>query len=869
MLNRFDSLTSAIIALVIRHSGSCLLAYALAVALSIAAAASWLGVNTDSSQMLSSTLGFQQKTRTLNRDFPGIKNAIVVVIRSKNADVADAVAKEITNELSKSENVTGTYAPSIDPFFLQNGLLFQSVDDLDKTLDRLNKSASLLASLRSDPQLANFMHALFTAEELAKGAVFDRTFLDDFYKDVSATIGGRLNGKFTPLSWSKTTSATQDEQSSEIQRIIYVTPQFDFTAIQPVKASYQTIQSAIANVSEDLREVSTIGITGDPVLRFEELRSVSRGIGLSLGLSFLLVALLLWIAFRNFVHVLLTFTALVTALVISTGFAATVFGALNLVSVAFVVLLVGLGLDFTIHVLAHLRDAKQSDASQTLIKMGQGIGGALFLSALTTSLAFLSFTPTDFTGMAQLGVLGAGGVFIAYIVSITLIPALISRVPWFRKALDLKAKPDAGDGDEKASLLSHIIVRFTQPIALVLVLLAIVSLFYAGYVRFNADPIALRDPDSASMQALNRLQERIETVPYRLSVVRADQAAAVEVAAKIKKLKSVHNARTLLDFVPSDQDEKLELIDYAIPTLDTIVNGEGLEHAKLPEGKTPLQALHDFLSASKDRPEAQRVAMALKALELASPEMQAAVEADIFRFFPNLIQTINAQLGVDTVTLEEVPSFFTQRFVNKDGQWRVDVTPRKDVRNQKALREFVAEVEGFDGQAAGAPLQIAYAGQTVSKAMLVALGLAGSSILLVSFLVLRRWRTVLAIFIPLTMAALLTAAASVVLDIPFNYANVIVLPLLIGLGVDSGIHVAIRRNRMKSNEELYHSSTPRAVLFSGLTTIAAFATLGVSDHRGTASMGQMLAIAISASLLVTIVITPILINFFDKSLHRR
>ena len=563
----------------------------------------------------------------------------------------------------------------------------------------------------------------------------------------------------------------------------------------------------------------------------------------------------------------LTFVSLISALVLTTGFAAVFIGDLNLVSVAFIVLLVGLGLDFTIHVLAHLGDEDHETTFDTLASMGRGIGGALLLSALTTALAFLSFAPTDFVGMAQLGVLGAVGVLVAFMVSVTMVPALIIAVPWFERFA--KDMADADKASASSLSFAHIIQAGRPLLATVLVVLSVGSLFVISDVRFDADPVTLRDPDSPSMKTLGLLHERVETAPYRLSLMRSSLEEADKTAQAVKALDTVHSARTLSNLVPENQDEKFEILDLSFATLDTIVSGEGLENANLPEGKSPLVALSERLATQTERPAAIAFSSVLAKLNKETASVQEQVEGDIFRFFPALIKAIEAQLLVDFVTLENVPDFFKQRFVGKDQQWRVDIVPSGDVRDAEVLDAFVQSVEQFDETAAGAPLQIANAGKTVSKAMALAVGLAAISILLVSFIVLRRVSTVIAVIVPLLMAGLLTGAASVIFGIPFNYANVIVLPLLIGLGVDSGIHIATRRERSNDSAGLYQSSTPWAVLFSGLTTIAAFATLGVSDHRGTASMGQMLAIAIFCTLLSTIVITPLVIDLFEKIKNRK
>ena len=877
MFSTFNVLISQLVRFVSRRAKACLLIYLMLIGLSIFASINFLGVNTDSSKMLSSVLNFQQKTHAFNENFPSIKNSLVVVIRSEVSDAADEAALKIAQAVKDNPNLSSVFSPSTSAFFQQNGLLYKDEDTLESELEQLNKSAALLASLRETPTFDNFFHSLFTAEELAEQADFDRGFLDDFYKDVTKTIMAREEGTLLPLSWAKASgtdngsaeveSGASGEGDDRVQRLLYAQPVFDFSAIQPAKAAITALHAAIEGLDSDIKVLTTIGITGDPALRFEELKSVSNGIALSLALSFLLVAVLLWMAFRSTRGVVLTFFSLISALVLTTGFAAVFVGDLNLVSVAFIVLLVGLGLDFTIHVLAHLGDENHETTLDTLAAMGRGIGGALLLSALTTALAFLSFAPTDFVGMAQLGILGAVGVLVAFIVSVTMVPALIAAFPWFERFA--KEMADADKAGASSLGFAYIIQAGRPALATVLVLLSIGSLFVIFDVRFDADPVTLRDPESPSMKTLGLLHERVETTPYRLSLTRSSLEEADKAADAVEALDTVHSARTLSSLVPENQDEKFEILDLSFATLDTIASGEGLENANLPDGKTPLVALSERLATQTERPAAHAFSSVLAKLNSETASRQKQVEGDIFRFFPALIKAIEAQLLVDFITLENVPDFFKQRFVGKDQQWRVDIVPNGDVRDGKVLDAFVQSVESFDETAAGAPLQIANAGKTVSKAMVLAVGLAAMSILLVSFIVLRRVSTVIAIIVPLLMAGLLTGAASVIFAIPFNYANVIVLPLLIGLGVDSGIHIATRRERSNDSAGLYQSSTPWAVLFSGLTTIAAFVTLGVSDHQGTASMGQMLAIAILCTLLSTIVMTPLIIDFIKKVETRR
>ena len=863
MLERIDGWVFRIVKVSTKYPLAVLILYFTLIAASFVSVFSYLSVDTDSSKMLSENLAFQKRTQDLNNNFPSLKNALIVVLRSDNEDAADHVANLIVEQLESGGFVSDIFAPSVHPFFRAHGPLYKDLEDLEGDVDALNRSASFLATLRDQQNLPNFFHSLLTAEQLGAQAEIDVEFLDNFYVEVAKTLKARTDGGFAPLSWSAA-GGSVDEDKEPVQRVLYALPTLDFTRLQPARPSIESARQAISSIEPDLASIVDISLTGDPVLRFEELRSVSKGIGVSLSLSLVLVALLLSILYWRASLVLVTMISLVVGLVLATGFAAVFFGALNLVSVAFVVLLVGLGLDFSIHAIAHLYDSHASAIEERLHGMAQGIGGALLLSCLTTAIAFLSFTGTDFRGISQLGALGAFGVFIAFSLSITLVPALLVLVPWFRP----KARK-AGYESQADRLFQKGFSLLRIPLLCLLTILIAGSLLYVESVRFDADPIALRNPDSPSMQALDLLSERTETVPYRLSLIRDDEESAAETAKDVELLDEVERARSLSDFVPGEQDEKVQVLDLAFGTMETIVAGEGLEQVDLPKGQSSLTALKERLLSVEGRPEAKRLAEQLVQIETMDEATLQVLERDVFLFFPSLIATIDAQLSMDFVTLDNLPEVLKQRYVGLDGKWRVDVVPKGNVRDPQVLEDFVASVERFDETTSGAPLQVVKAGETVTKAIIQSLLIAGVLILGIAFFVLQRVSTLLAIFIPLLIAGLITAGASAFFGIAFNYANVIVLPLLIGLGVDSGIHVATRRMRANSTLDLFSSSTPRAVLFSGLTTIAAFATLSVSEHRGTASMGIMLAISITATLLATIFFTPLLMDFFDKIANRR
>ena len=259
---------------------------------------------------------------------------------------------------------------------------------------------------------------------------------------------------------------------------------------------------------------------------------------------------------------------------------------------------------------------------------------------------------------------------------------------------------------------------------------------------------------------------------------------------------------------------------------------------------------------------AARLAGALEAYAAArTPARDAALEADLFRHFPALIARLAAQLEAGPVTRADLPAPLRARHVAPDGRLRVEAVPAADITAPAARAAFVAAVRRLAPGAAGPPAQIEGAGRIIAAAMLTATALALAVAAGLAWLALGRLVLVAAILLPVALAGAVTVGASVLLGIPFNYANIIVLPLMIGIGVDGAVHLALRAAR---SGRVGATATPAAVLWSALTTIGAFATLALSDHAGTASMGVMLAIALLAAVGMAFALTAPLVRLAER-----
>ncbi|MEO1467868.1 MAG: MMPL family transporter [Pseudomonadota bacterium] len=804
--------------------------------------ASGLGVDTDSSRMLDPDLPFQSRAQALNQAFPGIKNTVLVVVRSPHRDAADATAGALVAALAAEPGaVARAFSPAADPFLVGHGLLYDDISDLRATLDRLGQSSNLIAALRAGQTLPGFLEALDRAMLQAAGGGGDPAALGPLMQAAADVFESATAGVPRPFDWA----GVLEEGRGDVTRVVTVEPVLDYARLNPARPALEAVAVAVAGLDPSLTALVEIGVTGDPALRAEELSSVTATLPVSLGLSLLLVAAILWLALGRAARVGLALAAVLLTLVLTAGAAGAVVGALNLVSVAFVVLMVGLGIDFAIHLLAHLdEDRGRGLATRAALAAStRSIGGALLLSAATTALAFLAFTTTAFIGMAQLGMIGAAGVLIACLVAMTLIPAATALVPSLAVGRGPLGVPTPRAGGRQALAIGALAIG------------AAAALF-APAARFDADPMGLRNAAAPSVVAYGWLGEAPGASPLRLSLLAGDAQTAAASAATAEALDEVASASWLDDLVPADQDAKLDELDLAWPSLDYAVNGEPVALTEAPGGDIVPRL------AAYDAPGAARLGAAIAAWREGAAAVPP-VEAALFRFFPALIDRLALVMEAGPVAAADLPPVLRERFVAPDGRLRVDIAPAGDMDDPVARAAFVDAVAAALPEAGGPPAQVEGAARAVGGAMAQAVALALAATAIAALLVLRSALMVGAILAPLALAAAVTLAASVLLDLPFNYANVIVLPLMIGIGVDTGIHIAVRAGRTGTASAgdgpaggVFATSTPRAALASALTTIGAFGTLALSDHAGTASMGVMLVIALAASVAMIFALTP-------------
>jgi hypothetical protein len=318
---------------------------------------------------------------------------------------------------------------------------------------------------------------------------------------------------------------------------------------------------------------------------------------------------------------------------------------------------------------------------------------------------------------------------------------------------------------------------------------------------------------------------------------------------------------TVGTFVPDEQDAKIAIIQDARSLL-----GPSLYPATIRPPSTDraiLTATENFakdvkpLGAKGD----EAAARLSKALDAAVAKGTAVLPALIQNLSSNAarrLDELRTSLNPEKITLASLPADVKDDWVTSDGRARVEVFPKGDMSDNNQLVHFVDEVHTIAPGATGTPVTIQESAATVTRAFGMAGIIALVAIAVLLFVVLRRVGDVLLVLAPLLLAGLLTLATGVIIGLPLNYANIIALPLLLGIGVSFDIYFVMRWRT--GNGELLQSSTARAILFSALTTGTAFGSLALSNHPGTAEMGKLLILALAFTLVCTFVLLPALLG---------
>jgi hopanoid biosynthesis associated RND transporter like protein HpnN len=839
-------------------------------------AALYLGINSDNMSLLPNRLPSHEAYVEFKSLFLTLDSTILVVIDAETPELARTAAEEIEESLrSQTEHFTQVYIPGGGAFFEEHGLLYRSLDDLDRFAEQMARMQPVMAELERDPSIAQLAEIVQLAlEDLREKEAGDDEWSMILDRVSNATVQ-MWDEHWLNTSWEEILLRGSSIDVTT-RRVIIAKPILEFGSVFGAGDAIDAIHEAARQGGFVPERGVLVRVTGNPALNYEEMIGLMWDIGSASLFCFALVAGIVYLAVRSFRVMVAVLGTLIVGLLWTSSYAAAVVGHLNLISISFAVLYIGLGVDFGIHLgMSYASHRRQGRAHEEALDQAiSNVGSSLVLCGITTAIGFFVFVPTDYRGIAELGLIATGGMLVIVFLFMTFFPALISG--WLRiGAID----PDRAGVQFRFHWWGPF-ERHPTAVRWVAAASFVAALALLPQARFSPQVVAMRDDQTVSVQAFNDLLAEPGTAPWYINLVEPDLESAQEIAGRVSELESVSRVITLADYVPLEQDDKLDLLADISMMLDVPGGGDSEPAAQTTDEQiAAIRELHDFFGEPWMDGKDSLLADSIRALRGHLAEFLARVEQEenpedalatlqeiLFAGLPDQIERMRSAVNTGPVAFEDLPQELVNRMLAPDGRARVQIFPEQDLSELSEMKGFVRNVQQVAPGATSVVVNLVEFGDVTIASFTQALASAALVIAILLFAIWRDFIDVVLAMTPLVLSAALTGAAMVVMDLPFDFSNVIVIPLLLGIGVDSGIHLVHRfKARIPEDSGLLGTTTARAVFYSALTTTASFGSLAFSGHTGMSILGRMLTAGMIFTVVCNLIVLPALLSLRTRS----
>jgi uncharacterized protein len=840
-----------------RHRRTLMIAGALLAIGAAAYGAVRFSINTDIEGLISEDLPWHQRQLELSRAFP--KKGILAVVKAPTAEAAGQATIALAQVLSTNHRLF----PAVEQFdsgdfFDRNGLLYQTPAEVRKSAEGLTRAQPFLAPLAGDPSLRGVMTTLTFASQAVQAG---RIKLDQLAWPLSLadrTLTDVLSARPATFSWQELLQG-QPPTAKQLRHLVGVQPKLDFAELQPGREAEEGIRRAATELDLQNKFGASVALTGAVPMNDDQF-SVIRYSAVRDTLTALFgVLIVLLLALRSWKTIAAVFFSLMVGLAVTAAIGIAMVGSFNLISIAFFVLFIGLGVDFGIQFSVRYRAERHdhADLYEALRWTARKVGDPLSLAAAATAVGFFAFLPTSYRGLSELGLIAGCGMLIAFACSIIFVPAMLA---WLKPP----GEP-APVGFRSLAPLDDFLQRHRIPVIVATFLVVLAGTPLLWHLQFDFNPVDLQSPNSPSVVTYRELQNDPETSGNAAEALTPSLEKANETARRLAALPEVSRTLTLSSLIPTDQGEKIAALKATAQRLGRALNPPQTRPAPTDqENIAAIQGAADALSgaagnASGAGAEAARhVADLLKQLASADAGIRAKAEAAIVPPLIYDLELLRKSLAPETVTIRTLPADLVREWVLPDGRARVQASPKGDPNDTNVLRNFATAVLRAEPSAAGGAISLYEAAKTVTTAFVEAGVLAIVAIAVLLLIALRRLTDVLLTLVPLLLAGVVTLEICVLDGFSLNFANIIALPLLLGVGVAFKIYYTMAWRAGKTH--LLQSTLTRAVMFSAMTTAIAFGSMWASSYPGMSSMGKLMALSLLCTMTAAVFFQPVLMG---------
>ncbi len=814
-------------------------------------------INTDIEGLISENLPWHQHQIALSKAFP--QKGIIAVVKAPSAENAEQATNALAQGLSRQPDLFPLVEqPDSGNFFERNGILFKPLAEIRKSADGFTRMQPFIAALARDPSLRGVAKTLSFATAGVRGGELRLERLAWPLSLADRTLSDVLPGKPATFSWQE---LLQGEPLPDKQRrhFLEIQPTLDFSALQPGHKAEEGLRRVAADLHLQDNFAATVDLTGQVPINDEQFSVIRYSAVRDTLTAVFGVLIILWLALRSWKIITAVFFSLMVGLAATAALGLAVVSAFNLISIAFFVLFVGLGVDFGIQFSVRYRAERHDHPNlyEALRWAACKAGDPLSLAAAATAVGFFAFLPTSYRGLSELGLIAGCGMLIAFACSVTLVPAVLAL-------LQPPGEP-APVGFRRLAPLDNFLQRHRIAVIAGTLIVVLAGMPLLSRLTFDFNPVNLQSPDSPAVATYRELQQDPEANGNDAELLAQSLGEADQKAKRLAALPEVSQTLTLNSLIPADQTQKMAALREASQRLGPALNPQRTQPAPNDQDNiAAIEAAAEDLASAADNANgtiaasARHVSDLLRRLAASDAGTRARAEA---AFVPALVYDLDLlrkSLAPQLITIKTLPQDLVRDWLSADETARVKALPKGDPNDTNVLRDFATVVLRAEPSATGGAISLYESARTVTEALIQAGVLAIVAITILLFIALRRVTDVLVTLIPLLLAGVVTLEVAVLDGLSLNFANIIALPLLLGVGVAFKIYYTMAWRAGKTG--LLQSTLTRAVIFSAMTTGTAFGSMWASSYSGMSSMGKLMALALLCTMAFAVLFQPVLMG---------
>ena len=886
----------------IRHPYKMIVLFLILTALSIYLSFNYLETHTSRRDLVSDDQPFSQRFTNYTKEF-GSLDALILVVEGETPTDRERFIEALASRLNGMKGVVEEiYYRTPITFFKEHGMLYLSDEEFKMVTNRIYKE---IPNIKEFPTALGF-NKLFkrfketmdflldpaqseSVKRSKLSSVGDTTVLLRILNDMEMALTGNVPDTYiSPLESKEKNISLESMEKSDYSYIVSKNNDMHFMMIYPHETSTEIkiVRRFIERVEKSISETKktftgiNVGMTGPPALSYEETEMYRKDTITTSIVALLAVGFLFMIGFHSFIRPLVTLLLLIVAIALTFGLAAIFVGHLNLLSMSCSLILIGLGIDFGIHIVARyeeewLKGVPVEDALEASLPV---IVPGITVGALTTAVAFFTLILTGFKGYEELGLIAGIGVLVCLFTMIWLLPAVLKVIDRQKKSVTVKTSVKRGIFEK----LFNFVLNHSKLIILLSGLLTGLSIIFSGGIYFDYSLMNLQAAGTKSVEYEYKMINNTTRSPRYATLVVNDYDDLLDKVSKLKELKTVGGFESILSSLPKEEAKRLIILEDIRKKLkDVTLDMKGIEHLELNNmfddlwgAAQDIDQIINYYAFRELPPEAValketreiigRILQRIHKMDKdVANERLVSLQKKIFLQKGKEILELKKQVSTKGVSVSDVPDDIKKRFIGKTGKLQILVFPKGDIWDKDFFYNFIEDVKGVDKEVTGLPLFL-YDATELMKNGTVKAGVYSAIVIFILLLLdFKNIRLGILGMVPLSVGLMWMVGSMRIFGMNFNPANIISLPLILGIGVDNGVHI-LHRYLQDKEHNIFDvlKGTCRAIFLCSMTTILSFAGMSLAHHKGLASLGEVLVIGVSMCLITAILLLPAILTLF-------